>query len=113
MLHSEHIQTYSALPTSNDPTNLNLHSLRLNSSGNSLVYTIMEILDCLEIATDVEILTGDGDVNGVGEVGVEFFGLHSVEEHLFDLVGVWVGRWRHGLSTVIASLQGYKHVIKR
>lgn len=46
-------------------------------------------------AADVEVLADDGDVEGVGEVGVEDGGDVAVGENLFDLVAGGVGG-RHG-----------------
>jgi len=51
----------------------------------------VEGLHGLVVGADVEILADDGDVDGVGEVGVEDAGDVAVGEHLFDLVGGWVG----------------------
>ena len=47
------------------------------------------------MTADVEVLAHNGDIDGVGEVGVEDVGMVAVGEHLFDLVGIWV-RKRHG-----------------
>jgi len=52
----------------------------------------VEGLHGLVVPPNVEVLADDGDVDGVGEVGVEEGGDVAVGEHFFDLVGGWVGR---------------------
>ena len=49
------------------------------------------------MAADVEVFAHDGDVDGVGEVGVEGVGVVAAGEHLLDLVGIWIWK-RHGGS---------------
>ena len=53
---------------------------------------VMEGLDGVVAAAEVEVLAAhDENVDGLGEVAVEDFGVAAVGEHFFDLVGGGVG----------------------
>lgn len=49
------------------------------------------------MACDVEVLTHDSHIDGVGEVGVEGTWDAAVGEQLFDLIGSGIGK-RHDES---------------
>ena len=49
------------------------------------------------MAFNVEVLIHDTHIDGVGEVGVEDTWNVTIGEHLFNLVGIWIGR-RHDES---------------
>ncbi len=52
------------------------------------------------MTSDVEVLTYDSDIDGVGEVGVEEIWDAAVGEHLFDLLGSWIGGRHDGVEDV-------------
>ena len=52
---------------------------------------VVEALDGAVMAREVEAVTDDGDVDGVGVVFVEDARDETVGEHFFDLIRGWIG----------------------
>ena len=63
---------------------------RLEGGGDAVVDLVVEALHRCVITGEVEVLTGDGHADGVGEVGVEDSRVVTGGEYFFNLVGVRV-----------------------
>ena len=79
------------LPASDDAHNLYPMGARLEGGGDAVVDLVVEALHRFVGAREVEALTRDGHLDGVGEVGVEDARVVAAGEDCLNLVRVWVG----------------------
>lgn len=97
------------LPAPDDAQHFHLERLDFERRGDVPVDLVVEALDGIVAAAEVEVLAAhDQNVDFLGEVAVEDVRVAAVREHFFDLVGGGVGGGHDGFLLSFLVILGFE-----